>query len=87
MTQCRQCSEAYPRATLCCPRCGRLNNSNGIIVGFKLLIVVLFVGTAYWALRTAKSHESPPRGDSKPMPKEAPALPGQPGSAQPDLRF
>lgn len=73
--------------TLSCPRCGRLNDRSPVIRGLKILAAIFFLGVAAWAVWMARTTETPPSADGKPMPKERPTLPGQRDSSQPDLRF
>lgn len=87
LIQCRQCSEEYPVGTLSCPRCRRLNDRNFLVRSLKALAAFAFIGITAWAVWVAKTTVAPPASDGKPMPKAAPALPGQPDSSQPDLRF
>ncbi len=82
--QCRQCSERFPRrATVSCPRCGRLNDRSTLMLGFKLIAFALFIATVAWTVWAAtKVGTKSPSESVKPMPKEAPAA-----SRPPDVRF
>ncbi|MEQ1851606.1 MAG: hypothetical protein ABMA01_08440 [Chthoniobacteraceae bacterium] len=64
-----------------------MNDRNLGIRSLKVLAALVFIGITAWAVWVAKTTVTPPAADGKPMPKAAPALPGQPDSSQPDLRF
>lgn len=82
--QCRQCSERFPmRATLSCPRCGRLNDRSIVALGFKLVAFILFIATVTWtAWVTTKVDRGTKSERVKQMPQTSPDL-----ARQPDLRF
>lgn len=76
--QCRQCSEQFPKSTVICRRCNRVNERSAFIVSLKIFAVVLFVITVAWVVQVAGSYGGPSVVDHISLPvSSAPASMGQ----------
>lgn len=81
--QCRQCSEMFPKKTVICPRCTRINDRSYLVLVIKLLIAALFIGIAGWAVWVSNhSENTPPAGEVEKIPRKVHGADGPP-----DVRF
>ena len=81
--QCGQCTEEFPRSTVVCRRCNRVNSRSPLVIGLKFLALVAFVCIVSVIVRAVSGVGRFPTADEiSRVTDRSPATP-----AQADVRF
>ena len=83
--QCEQCSEEFPRNTVVCRRCNRVNSRNPVIIGLKVLGMAVFVCAVSLLVRAIAGAGRLPGTDE--ISRASDLAPTAPAATQADVRF